>query len=101
MSADASHARPVSLYVKTFATLFILMIITVWVARYHLGPFNVIVALGIAATKAVLVILNFMDVRFSSKLVWAWAALGFIWLAILFTTLSDYITRDWVRVVGW
>jgi cytochrome c oxidase subunit 4 len=87
--------------VKTFSWLFVLMAATVIAAQFHLGPFNVLIAFMIAGTKATLVVLNFMDVRFSSKLVWAWAALGFIWLAILFTTLSDYITRDWVRIVGW
>src|SRR5262249_20385383 len=72
-AADTSHARPVSLYAKTFLTLFALMILTVVAARFHLGPFNVVVAMAIAAVKATLVVLFFMDVKFSSRLVWAWA----------------------------
>jgi cytochrome c oxidase subunit 4 len=47
--------------------------------------------------KAVLILLYFMHVRFSSKLVWIFAVAGFVWLAILIgLTLNDYITRSWL-----
>jgi cytochrome c oxidase subunit IV len=52
--------------------------------------------LAIAATKATLVILFFMHVRWSSRLTWVVAMAGFFWLLILFTVLGDYMSRGWV-----
>ena len=47
--------------------------------------------MGIAVTKATLVILFFMHVKYSSKLTWLVVAGAFLWLAILLgITLSDY-----------
>ena len=40
--------------------------------------------LGIAMTKALLVILFFMHVRWSTRLTWVVVASGFFWLLILF-----------------
>ncbi len=95
------HIHPRSMYFKTFALLFVLLVLTIAAAKVPLGALNVVVAMVIAAAKAVLVVLYFMNVKYSSRLVWLWAAAGFVWLFILFTTLSDYITRDWIRIVGW
>ena len=53
--------------------------------------------LTIALTKAALVILFFMGVRWSSRLTWVVAASGFVWLLILFgITMSDYLSRGWM-----
>ena len=52
------------------------------------GPLNNIVMLAIACTKATLVILFFMHVRWSSRLTWVVAASGFFWLLILFAVLG-------------
>ena len=60
------------------------------------GPLNAVVALTIAVVKATLVVLYFMHVRYSSRLVWLIVTAGLFWLAIMFAlTLSDYSTRDW------
>jgi cytochrome c oxidase subunit 4 len=76
-----------------------LTILTVWVAYYDLGSWNVIVALSIAVLKGTLVVLYFMHVRYSSKLTWVFVCAGFLWLLILFAlTLSDYFTRSWVPI---
>src|SRR4029079_19692281 len=49
---------PVRTYLIVFTTLLILTGTTVWVAFHHLGdPWNDVVAIGIAITKATLVIL--------------------------------------------
>jgi len=54
--------------------------------------------LGIAMTKALLVILYFMHVRWSTRLTWLVVASGFFWLLILFgITMTDYLTRGWVE----
>ena len=56
--------------------------------------FGVVAALTIAFSKAVLIILYFMHVRYSSRLTMVMAGAGFFWLVILFAlTFSDYLTR--------
>jgi cytochrome c oxidase subunit 4 len=66
------------------------------IAKINLGIWNPVVALTIAVIKAVLVILFFMHVRYSSKLTRVTVAAGFFWLLILISlSLSDYISRDW------
>jgi cytochrome c oxidase subunit 4 len=60
-------------------------------------PLNVVIALTIAVTKATLVVLYFMHVRYSAPLVWVIVASGLFWLAILFAlTFSDYMSRGWL-----
>ena len=97
----AHHITPPAVYLKTYAALLVLMLLTVGVAQVHLGPLNNAVATGIAVTKAVLVVLYFMQVRYSTRLVWVWSAIGFLWLLLLFGTMQDYLTRPWVPIHGW
>jgi cytochrome c oxidase subunit 4 len=60
---------------------------------------NTIVALTIATLKATFVVLYFMHVRYSSRLIWVIVASALFWVAILFAlTLSDYFTRGWIPV---
>ena len=95
------HIVPVSIYVAIFAALLVLTGVTVAVAYVDLGPLNIGVALAIAFFKASLVVLYFMHVKYSSKLVQLAAATGFLWLAIMLAfTLSDVWTRDWQTVPG-
>ena len=50
--------------------------------------------MGIAVTKATLVVLFFMHVRYSSRLTWVIVVSGFFWLGIMFLfTLSDYVEQ--------
>ncbi len=57
-----------------------------------------IIALTIAVMKATLVVLYFMHVRYSSRLIWVVFASALFWLAILFAfTFSDYWTRCWLQ----
>jgi len=75
----------------------VLTAVTVGVARMDLGALNTIVALGIAVTKAALVILFFMHVRWQSRLIWLVVAAGVFWLAILIVlTMADVATRGWL-----
>ena len=56
--------------------------------------FNTIVALTIATIKATFVVLYFMHVRYSARLVWVILGSGLFWMAILFSfTFADYLTR--------
>jgi cytochrome c oxidase subunit 4 len=88
------HLVPLRVYLAVFTALMALTGLTVFAALRDLGALNTVVALGIACAKAVLVVLYFMHVRYSTKLTWAVVAGGFLWLILLLLmTLSDYITR--------
>ncbi|WP_263366764.1 cytochrome C oxidase subunit IV family protein [Edaphobacter bradus] len=83
-------------YGIVFGTLLVFTGITVWAAFINLGILNPMIALAIACTKAVVVILFFMHVFFQSKLIKMTVAAGFFTFLILITmTLSDYISRAW------
>lgn len=95
---SGGHVAPKSLYYFVFLALVVGTVLTVIVAKYDLGPFNNIVMLTIACAKALLVILFFMHVRWSSRLTWVVAGAGFFWLLIMFSlTLSDYWSRGWIE----
>jgi cytochrome c oxidase subunit 4 len=56
----------------------------------------VIVAVGIAITKATLVVLYFMHARYAGGLTGiVIAAGGAFFFILIFLTLSDYVTRSW------
>ena len=96
MSEHAEHIVSVRTYVVVFITLLVLAAATTAVADVDLGIFNTVVALAIASTKAVLVILFFMHVKYSSRLVKLTVGAGFFTFFVLITmTLSDYISRAW------
>ena len=90
----SGHVSPKSLYYSIFGALMVLTAITVAVAFVNLGAFNFPVAIGIALTKATLVILFFMHAKYSSKLTQLFVGMSFFFLAILLTlTLTDYMSR--------
>jgi cytochrome c oxidase subunit 4 len=90
------HVVTPKTYIIVFITLLVFTGITVGAAFVNLGIFNPIIALAIACTKAVIVILFFMHVFFQSKLIKMTVAAGFFTFMILITmTLSDYISRAW------
>ena len=83
-------------YVRTFGSLLLLLVLTVGANLVNLGPFNVAVALAISVAKAALILLFFMEVRYSTPIVWLFATAGFVWLLLLLIfSLSDYQTRGW------
>ena len=85
---------PPKLYWKTFVALAVLLAITWSVSYVDLGSFNLIFALGIAVAKAILIMLFFMHIRGSSRLLHFVAAAGVLWLIILLSlVLGDYMTR--------
>jgi cytochrome c oxidase subunit 4 len=94
----SGHVAPKSMYVGIWLALVVGTILTYLVALVDLGVLNNVVMLLIACTKASLVILFFMHVRWSSRLTWVVAASGFFWLLIMFVlTMQDYLTRGWVE----
>lgn len=83
-------------YMIVWAVLLLLLAATVAVAyRVHLGRLNTIAALGIASIKAVIIGLYFMHLRYSSRLMWCYAAGAVLWLGIMFAfAFSDYLYRS-------
>lgn len=92
-----------SVYYRVFTTLVLLTILTVGVAFIDLGPANVVVAIGIAVAKALLVALFFMHLKYESRLTGLFAIGGAIWLVILLTlTVGDTLARAWLPgPTGW
>lgn len=94
---NTENRTALKIYYQVFAALLALLVLTVAVSFVNLGAFNELIALVIAATKAVLVILFFMHVRTSSRVTWLFVAAGFVWLGILLVlAMADYVSRGWV-----
>jgi cytochrome c oxidase subunit 4 len=88
------HVVPRKVYFTVAAALMVLLALTYSAAQIDLGPLNIVVALAVAFTKAILVVLFFMEVRWSSRLTWVVAGAGLLWLALLLAgTLDDFMTR--------
>jgi cytochrome c oxidase subunit IV len=88
------HVLPLRVYFLVASALFLLLGVTVAIALVDLGPLNIILALLVAVVKAVLVVLYFMHVKFSSRLTWLFASGALLWLAILFSfVMADFLTR--------
>lgn len=95
------HTSGLKTYFAIFIILLVLTAVTTGVSFIDLGHWNTVIALTIAFTKAVLVVLFFMHVRHSSRLTKVIVTTAFLWLMILFGfTLSDYFTRNWFDS-GW
>ena len=92
----SGHISPKSTYYAIFGALMVLTTITVAVAFVPLGSLNFPVAISIAITKATLVVLFFMHVKYSSKLTKMIVAMALFFLLTMFgLTLTDYMSRSW------
>ena len=95
------HIVPKRVYFAVFAALIVLTWVTAYVSTIDLHRWNIFVALAIAFFKASLVILFFMHVKYSTKLTKMIVGAGFFWLILLlFITMVDIWTRDWMGVPG-
>lgn len=94
----SEHIVPLKVYASIFLALLVGTALTVVAGLQDFpGQLNVIIALTIAVVKATLVVLYFMHVRYSSRLIWVVFTSALFWLAILFAlTFSDYWTRSWL-----
>jgi cytochrome c oxidase subunit 4 len=94
------HVVPRKVYFAVFTALIVLTATTTAVAFSDLGPWNTVVALGIAFIKATLVALFFMHVKYSPRLTQITVAGGLFWLVILIAlTLSDFMSRGWLKIL--
>lgn len=79
------------------AALFVLLGTTLGFAYVPLGRMNILVALAIAVTKALIVALVFMELARGPSLRWVFAGAGVFWLLFLFgLSMTDYASRS-----GW
>lgn len=88
------HIIPLQVYLKIFATLIFLTIITVWVTRFDFGAFNAVVAFLIASVKASLVLGYFMHLKYDNMMNRVIFISGVFFLIVLyFFCFVDEITR--------
>jgi cytochrome c oxidase subunit 4 len=82
-------------YYTIWIALLCLTVVTAAVSFVDLGPFNTIVALVIATIKALLVVLFFMHVKYTSeKLTKIVIVSAIFWLFLLLAlSMADYATR--------
>jgi cytochrome c oxidase subunit IV len=90
------HIVTPRVYLLIFGALMLGTGLTVGASYIDMGEWNPVIALAIACTKAVLVILFFMHIKYSSRVMKLTVASGFFTFLVLITmTLSDYISRAW------
>ena len=95
------HVLPIRTNLIIFGALMGLLVVTVAAAYVVPASLAVPVALAIATVKAVLVLLYFMHVRWSSRLTQVFAGAAFLWLGIMLSlTMADYLSRYWLSVEG-
>lgn len=86
---------PARVYVFNALALGALMLVTVGAYYVEFGRFAFAVALCIAMLKATLIILIFMNVKYSSSMTKLFAAAGFFWFLILIAfTMADFLLPE-------
>jgi cytochrome c oxidase subunit 4 len=95
------HGGVLRSYYAVFGSLMGLTILTVLAAQVEiperLAFLHTPIAFAIAGIKATLVVLFFMHLWHSPRLIWLIAFGSLLWLAIMFVlTYSDYATRGYV-----
>jgi cytochrome c oxidase subunit 4 len=101
-SGAPHHIVGPATYIVVICSLFGLTAVTVWVAFHHLGdPWNDVVAISIALTKASLVVLFFMHVKWGESTTKLAVILAILFLLmLLLITFSDFASRGWLGVPG-
>ena len=91
----SGHIMSSKLYYGIWIALLCLTVITAAVSFVDLGPLNTVVALVIATFKALLVVLFFMHVKYTSeKLTKIVIVAAIFWLVLLLAlSMADYATR--------
>ena len=98
MEESQHHVVSPMIYLGVFITLLIFTGLTVAASFVEMGVFNPIVALAIGCIKAVIVVLFFKHVKYSSKLTKLTVFAGiFTFLVLIGMTLADYFSRAWGR----
>jgi cytochrome c oxidase subunit 4 len=100
MNKTASHTISVQTYLIVGGLLLLLTGLTVLISFVDLGGMNVVIALIIASTKALLVALFFMHLLHDHKLYLIIFSTAIIFLAIfLMLTMFDVMTRGEINAL--
>jgi cytochrome c oxidase subunit IV len=105
---EEHHIVSPFIYLTILLSLLVGTAVTVWASyidlgEWHIAPgitlfWNPVVALAIACTKMMLVVLFFMHVKYSPKLTKLTVGAGlFTFIVLVGMTLADYFTRAWGR----
>jgi len=94
MSGHVHHILPLKIYLSVAGALLVLTVITVVVAGYDFGTFNLFIALFIATVKSTLVALYFMHLKYDNKLYLTLFVMSIVFLAIFIgITMLDTMFR--------
>lgn len=89
--STSEHAMPYGAYVAVWAGLIALTILTVAISYVNMKQVAVLAALMIAASKASLVVMYFMHVRFERRLHWLMIlVVAATYLVFIGLTFADY-----------
>ena len=87
---------PRNIFIAIWFALMILLFAMLGLSHFNLGTAGATVILALAVGQMIFVLLFFMRLRHSGKLIRVFASAGFFWLLILFVlAFSDYLTRQW------
>ncbi len=90
----STSAQSLLTYFGVWVALVALTLGNVASSYIALGPFNLVINLVIAFSKAFLVTVFLMQLRLSGRVTQLVAVAGFFWLLFLFSlTMADYTTR--------
>ena len=88
------HVSSSAMFLTILVALLFLTFVTVAVAQFDFGSANMLIAMGIAAVKASLVIAFFMHVKWDTAINKIIFLSSFLFLSLLFIfTLADLFTR--------
>lgn len=101
-SSHGNHILPLETYLAVAGALLVLTAVTVAVSFVHFGAWNLVVAMAIAATKAILVALFFMHLKYDNKIYLAVFAGSVLFLAlfIVFTMFDTMRRSDIYEIVN-
>jgi caa(3)-type oxidase subunit IV len=91
----AAAPEPWTPYLMGWATLLVLLGVSVGSAYLPIGWWHPVVNFGVALTQTAILFILFMKLRGRPSLKWVFAAAGFFWLLFLFGLAAvDYFTRS-------
>ena len=88
---DAHHGPGYRTFVAIWATLMVFTGLTVWLSTVHLGFLNVLAAMAVATSKALLVVLFFMHLKYESR-TFHWMVFTAFFVLAIFISMTFFDT---------
>ncbi len=95
ISHQLGHIIPKKIYTMVLCALLFLTFITVWIAQFNFGNWNIVVAMLVASVKAGLVTLFFMHLKYENKITWLYVLFPVV---LLFIMIGGVFTDNPFRV---